>query len=342
MVRARHDPSAIGNEQVFPRISIVTPSYNRAALIEETIRSVVCQNYPNLEYVVIDGGSQDNTVNILKKYSTNLTFWVSEPDEGQVDAINKGFRHTTGDILAWINSDDLYVHGALQAAARAFMEDPSIDILYGACDLIDEGGEYLCTYSTPMFNHVLELGSNRLLQPATFFRRRVFENVGGLNPSLHYSFDYDFWLRASLRGFRFVSNPGPPLARFRLWRQSKTGSDPNRFIEETTGIIADIFHDASMPDQLKSLRDWTLSGVWRSGALDYWRAGKMKETRRCIANMIIGYPARMADVRMLILYLLTLGGPRLNARIAHWNYRVKRARSRCIAALHGQTALGIA
>jgi glycosyltransferase involved in cell wall biosynthesis len=332
MTIARRDhPSVIADGAMLPRISIVTPSYNRAALIEETIRSVLSQNYPNLEYVVIDGGSQDNTVDILRKYVAGIAFWASEPDEGQADAINKGFRRTTGDILAWINSDDQYADGALQAVARAFLQDPTIDVLYGACDLIDERGAYLCTYRTPSFNHVLELGSNRLLQPATFFRRRVFESIGGLNPTLHYSFDYDFWLRASLRGFRFAPCPGAALSRFRLWKQSKTGSNPEQFIEETTAIIDRVFHDASMPHELKSLRDWTLSGVWRCGALDYWRAGRMKETRRCISNMIAGYPARLSDFRMLILYLLTLGGEWLNARMAHWNYGIKRARSWLIA-----------
>jgi len=324
-------PSLIADNEILPRISIVTPSYNRAALIEGTIRSVLSQKYSNVEYVVIDGGSQDNTVDILRAYASDIAFWASEPDEGQADAINKGFRHTTGEILAWINSDDQYADGALQAVARSFLQDPTIDILYGACDLIDERGAYLCTYRTPSFNHVLELGSNRLLQPATFFRRRVFDSVGGLNPALHYSFDYDFWLRASMRRFKFASHPGAALARFRLWNHSKTGSHPEKFIEETTAIIERIFHDVSMPDELMCLRDWTLSGVWRCGALDYWRAGKMKETRRCISNMIAGYPARLSDVRMLMLYLLTLGGGWLNGRMARLNYGIKRARSGLIA-----------
>ncbi len=192
-----------------PSVSIVTPTFNHARYIEATIRSVLNQNYPNLQYVVMDGASKDGTVEILKKYasvgglpasagSTNFS-WQSAPDQGQADAINKGFARCTGEIIAWLNSDDCYKPGAILAAATYLRDHPTIPLVYGNAEFIRPDGSYLCPCANtePFSRHRLVHYSDYIVQPSTFFRLSAFQAVGGLDTSLHYAMDYDLWLKLS-------------------------------------------------------------------------------------------------------------------------------------------------
>lgn len=194
-------PDTMPNGPPWPRVSIVTPSYNQGEFIEETIRSVLLQGYPDLEYIIMDGGSTDNSVEIIRKYQPWLAYWVSEPDEGQADAINKGFRMTKGEILTWLNSDDIYVsNSAISQIVDLFHKYPKVEAITGGGVLIDENGHwtqpikvqgsYIC------YKHLRY--RNTILQPATFFKRRVFEELG-LDQSLAYAFDWDFFIRVSQR-----------------------------------------------------------------------------------------------------------------------------------------------
>ena len=220
-----------GQVATWPRISIVTPSYNQGQFIEETIRSVLLQGYPNLEYIIMDGGSTDSSVEIIKKYEPWLAYWVSEPDRGQSHAINKGLVVSTGDVLAYLNADDVYEPGALAAVARCFDEYPEADLVYGDGVLIAEDGEGIrhlqIQYES---SEALAYGRGGLLQPSVFWRRRLYERIGPFDESLHYALDYDYWLRASK--VAVFQHAPERLSRFRQHDSSKSSGGWLNFINE--------------------------------------------------------------------------------------------------------------
>lgn len=219
-----------------PSVSIVTPSFGQAAYIEATIQSVLEQDYPRLEYFVADGGSTDGTVDLLRKYESRLR-WISQPDRGQSDAINKGFSQTSGEILAWLNSDDTYAPGAISAVANFFAAHPEIGVVYGNADFIDAAGHRIgrCQNIEPFSRHRLLYYSDFLVQPAVFFRRCVFESVGGLDPSLCWAMDYDLWLKLSTcTQFAFIPRV---LANYRWLDTSKTGSGGRKRIDEVLSVV---------------------------------------------------------------------------------------------------------
>ncbi|HET8539054.1 MAG TPA: glycosyltransferase family 2 protein [Anaeromyxobacter sp.] len=209
------------------RISVVTPSYNQASFIERTIESVLSQRGAfELEYLVVDGGSTDGTVEILRRHAARLRF-VSERDRGQSDAINKGFRMATGEVLAWLNSDDTYAPGALDAAARALGEGGA-RWCFGECRVIDAQDREIRraisrykSWVSRRYSRARLVARNFIPQPATFFRRDLLDEVGPIDESLHLAMDYDLWLR-----FAAVAEPAfipRPLASFRWHGGSKTG-----------------------------------------------------------------------------------------------------------------------
>lgn len=180
-----------------PLISIVVPSYNQASFLEQCLCSILDQSYPNIEIIVIDGGSTDGSVDVINRYRDRLTYWVSEPDNGQSHAINKGFQRAQGDIVAWLNSDDVYFPGAVSLAVKRFQENPSLSLFYGNCVFIDEQGGFL-----RYFTEIESWNKNRLLnygdfimQPTTFFLREKLQQVGYLDESLHYGMDWDLWCK---------------------------------------------------------------------------------------------------------------------------------------------------
>ncbi len=180
----------------WPKISVVTPSFNQGRYIEATINSVLDQDYPNLEYIIMDGGSTDETVKILGKYSQHLAYWVSEPDEGQTDALIKGFNRATGDIMCWLCSDDLYESKALREVAEAFTEHPDWQVVYGDSFWIDAEGRPLRFKREIPFNRFIWMyDHNYLPQPSTFWRRDIYERVGGLDPRMKLAMDGDLWAR---------------------------------------------------------------------------------------------------------------------------------------------------
>jgi glycosyltransferase involved in cell wall biosynthesis len=180
-----------------PSISIVTPSYNQAQFIEESIRSVLLQGYPNLEYLILDGGSCDGSVEIIRKYEEHLSFWVSERDNGQSDAINRGFCRCTGELMNWLNSDDVLVPGALLAVAEAARSEPEAGVYVGAAKRIDAQGRTLKERwpTLEQVNHPLDWNRNYFSQPAAFFRRAVWQAAGPLKVQLNFALDVDLWIR---------------------------------------------------------------------------------------------------------------------------------------------------
>ena len=214
--------------EAWPRVSIVTPSYNQAAYIEETIRSVLLQGYPNLEYIIIDGGSTDGTVDIVRRYERWLAYWSSEPDKGQGHAINKGFDKATGEIFGWLNSDDRYCKGALELVGRRLLAAGDVAFLYGDCDVIDSKGSKLNHIKSQSGGPAEFLASSYIPQPSTFFRRTAWEVVGGIDATFHYSLDYDLWLRMMLEGLQSLYVP-VTLSCFRRHDDSKSSKDLIKF-----------------------------------------------------------------------------------------------------------------
>jgi glycosyltransferase involved in cell wall biosynthesis len=225
-------------------ISIVTPSFNQGRFIEETLRSVKDQHYSELEQIVVDGASKDETVEILKRYSSAPGWghlrWISEPDHGQSDAVNKGFRMASGDIIGWLNSDDLYEPGSFARISKIFEENPLVDFVYGDYLIIDETGNTLISKKEIDFDwEIMLCGLNYIAQPNVFFRRRVFDELGYLNDALHYAMDYEFWLRAAAHGFQFRHIPAT-LAACRWHLASKTVSC-NRRVEKELLSVRDMY-----------------------------------------------------------------------------------------------------
>jgi glycosyltransferase involved in cell wall biosynthesis len=234
----------------WPRISIVTPSYNQGQYLEQTIRSVLEQNYPNLEYIIIDGGSTDDSVQIIRKYAHGISSWVSEPDSGQSEALEKGFALATGEIAAWINSDDYYEQDALYEVARAY-KDERFDFFCGTCRMVDTDGKQLRVLHTPEVTHRTLTRYWRPHfcppQPSIFFRREILAGLGGFDRTLHYAMDFDLWLKASRQySFRHTSEN---LSYYRVHADSKTGSPGGlgKFVPEWKLLIE------------RSLRERTLS-----------------------------------------------------------------------------------
>lgn len=240
----------------YPKISVITPSYNQASFLEATLLSVLDQNYPNLEYFVIDGGSTDGSVEILKRYSDKLTWWVSEKDTGQSNAINKGFARCSGEIVCWINSDDLLLPGTLEIVAKSF-SDQNTFWLTGNCHKIDAKGgnmgEIYCQLprsAEDWLNSFARGFSFPIVQPSTFWRRSVLDQVGFLDEKLHYSFDHEFL-------FRILSFYGKPvvveyaLSAFRLHGDSKTVSNTTAFNRENRKIARMHFTTLSLLHKIR-------------------------------------------------------------------------------------------
>ena len=178
-----------------PRISIITPSYNQADFLEQTIRSVLCQDVDELEYIIVDGGSTDGSVEIIRKYEEQLTWWVSEPDRGQAEAINKGLARSRGEIVAWLNSDDLYAPGALREAVKVLAEDQKLGMAYGNAVSIDRNGRPLNDMAFDDWSLEGLAAFNIICQPAVFMRRSTLQKTGFLDPNYHYLLDHHLWLR---------------------------------------------------------------------------------------------------------------------------------------------------
>ena len=220
------------------KITIITPSFNQGKFIGQTIQSVLDQNCSNLEYIVIDGGSTDNTLSILKKYSTRIK-WISEKDSGQMEALNKGLKMAHGDIIAFINSDDYYLPETLNKIVKYFKEDTNLEVITGDYIIIDSQGKEIQT-AVSVWKKILRkfhgfntlCVANYINQPSTFWRKSVIDKIGYFNEELHYVFDYEYWLRI-LRAGITISIVREKFSCYRIHSQSKGGSQyKKRSIEE--------------------------------------------------------------------------------------------------------------
>lgn len=248
----------------WPKISIVTPSYNQARFLEETVRSVLLQGYPHLEYIIIDGGSKDGSVDIIQKYAPWLAYWVSEPDRGQSHAINKGFSHASGEIMAWINSDDFYAPNAFYNVVMHLGQEQT-EWIAGNCYIIESDGSIQPGQRRPNEDPVRWLIGNMYDQPTVFWKRTLWEKTRGIDESLHYAFDYDLWMQFS-ETQSFPSWTDAHLAYFRIHEQSKTSTRTQYFFGEMS-IVQDRYNH-----RIKS----------RWQRFKYWKFLREKKANDCL------------------------------------------------------------
>lgn len=241
---------------MLPKITIITPSFNQGDYIEETILSIINQEYPNLEYIIIDGGSTDNTVEIIKKYEKQITYWVSEKDSGQSNAINKGLKFATGDIVNWINSDDLLLPGSLTTIAQKFNENPDAIMIHGRIAYFGSSNYY--SQNLPEKNLKTRYAAHICMpQPACFFKMQLIKEQGLLDESLHFSMDTDLYMRAALNYEIIQIND--VLAKFRLHATSKSVSSFNKtFLEDNKKIFSRVLKTLSADMEIFKLKQLSL------------------------------------------------------------------------------------
>ena len=240
---------------MWPRITVVTPSYNQSKFIEATIQSVLDQRYPNLEYIIIDGGSTDESVDVIRSYEKHLAYWVSEKDAGASHAIVKGFARATGTILAYLNSDDLYLPGSLEAVAEA-MSDPAVDVVYGNMYWVDTRGSIIGEQrQTPFMSMAYLFGGSTLQQPATFWKKQLYIKCGEMDPSYRFAFDTDLFVRFALAGARF-KHINRTIASFRIHPESKSSNETELCSQELQRL-----RQTYLPFPFHSLRARCVRGI---------------------------------------------------------------------------------
>jgi glycosyltransferase involved in cell wall biosynthesis len=295
-----------------PRISVVTPSFNQGQFLEETILSVLDQNYPDLEYIIIDGGSTDSSVDIISTYANRLAYWESEPDRGQAHAINKGFARATGQILCWINSDDFFLPNVFEQLVSFFqpaVQAERAQLFYGGCRLFDAERNWTVKRQPPApFDRELYRVFAFFDQPSTFWTRRLWEETGPLDESMHYSFDWEWFNRAADHG-EFKAIPFP-VSAYRFHRSQKTGGGDlglrRREIREIVGRYASedwmkVYQavDERILPGIKRLR-WLnrVRGAWRleRSAEWLWRRARYAEVYLLFGSSAVERALTMLDV----------------------------------------------
>ncbi len=235
----------------FPKISVVTPSFNQGAYLRETLASLVDQRYPDLEVIVMDGGSKDDSVEVIREFEQHIAYWESQPDRGQSHAINKGFERATGEVLCWLNSDDVLLPGALNAVAFAFNTHSDWSWISGPSLKFGEGLHELGGYYELPKDAIEWMVYCPIAQPSTFWRRSLYERFGGLDEAFHYALDYEYWVRFVMGGekLHFVDRP---LSAYRLHDASKSVALAKNFIAERS-MLREKYRSSLTPSQSAKL-----------------------------------------------------------------------------------------
>jgi glycosyltransferase involved in cell wall biosynthesis len=237
-------PEGAPPDRQFPLVSVITPCFNMGEFLEETIQSVLSQDYPNIEYIVMDGGSTDRTLHILERYKDRLRY-QSRPDRGTADAVNQGLALSKGAFFAWLSADDTYLPGAVSAAVRALTDNPQAGTVYGEAWWVDESGKTITRYPTRPFDRELLGEECFICQPATFMRRGVFEEAGHLDATLRTSFDYELWMR--IAKVRPMVKMDRYLATSRMHERNKTLGQRRRVYVETFGVLSKHYRYVPFP-----------------------------------------------------------------------------------------------
>lgn len=300
-------PNTMDDGKPWQKISIVTPSYNQAQFIEETIRSVLLQGYPNLEYIIIDGGSTDNSIDIIRKYEPWISYWISEPDNGQSEAINKGWHRSKGEILAYINSDDTYDINTLQKIARFLSEQTDVEMVYGDCDVLGEEGQFIKKAPTKNFCFKSLVCNEWFIpQQSTFIRHSVIKEVGKLNENLHLVMDWELWLRIALKGFKIYYLP-EKLANFRRHDERKTSSQSESSAEEKISVLNNVFTNSELASKIKNFKNDAYYYVHQWACNQYDKNENEKKAFSHYIKSIMYKPGSLRKknvIKKLLIYLI--------------------------------------
>jgi glycosyltransferase involved in cell wall biosynthesis len=271
-----------------PLVSIVTPSYNQARFLEETIRSVLDQDYPRLEYLVVDGGSDDGSVDVIERYADRLAWWTSEPDAGQAAALNKGFARAGGEILGWLSSDDTLLPGAVSRVVAELERDRDAQLVYGEALFVDESGRELFPLPPRPFDvaAMVRACANHVVQPGSLFRRRALDLAGPLDEDAHYLFDFQFALRLWRAGGKAASVPDR-LATYRVHAESKSGGGTLLKARDYVRFADRFLAGSGLPGEAEGRASAYLA------AGDYFYAARRsREARRYLLRSVLGRPSR--------------------------------------------------
>jgi glycosyltransferase involved in cell wall biosynthesis len=299
-----------------PLVSIVTPSLNKGRFIEETILSIKNQTYPRIEHIVIDGGSTDETLDILRKYSDSLV-WVSEPDKGQYDASNKGLRMAKGEILGWLMADDTYMPWAVETAVKFLVENPDVAMVYGKCPFIDEEGKVIREFASEPFDLARLVRGNIIPSPAVFFKKEILDSVGYFDTNLYMSADYDLFIRIGMK-FRIEYIPRP-LATYRLYPGTKTTSEHYKFGPDLLYIYDKLYSDNDIPKKLWAVRYQAYGWAHLLIGQRYFGLRQMKEARKHLLKAVLFRPQYLGELWVLeCLALSFLGSSATDKVVRLW------------------------
>jgi glycosyltransferase involved in cell wall biosynthesis len=309
-------------KEELPLVSIVTPSYNKGKFIEETILSIKNQTYHRIEHIIIDGGSTNDTIDIIKEYEGTYNMqWVSEPDEGQSDAINKGWRMAKGEIIAYLNSDDTYVPRAVETAVNYLTEHPDVNMVYGKCNIINEHSKVIRQFQATEFDLVdMVCGLCGVPQPAVFLRRKVLEGTGYLDIHLHMAMDADLWIRIGLK-FKIKYIP-QLLANFRMYPGTKSVDEAYKFGHDHLHILNKLFSDNELPKEVRGSKRRAYSYVHLDIGLGYYSQRQMKQARKHLIKSVILYPLHLKRPVMVGILVTSLLGKKATEIASNWNSKL--------------------
>ncbi|MFP4296919.1 MAG: glycosyltransferase family 2 protein [Spirulinaceae cyanobacterium] len=289
--------------QDWPQISIVTPSYNQGQFIEATIRSILLQGYPNLEFIIIDGGSSDNTLDIIKKYEPWIAVWVSEGDRGQSDALNKGFKKATGQLIGWQNSDDIYDPNAFYYAAQTLKENPEADIIYGNLNFIDESGKVIKPY--PITEAKIEnmIPYSGICNHSVFYTQRIFQENNFINDSLRHCMDQEFILRLMIKSYSFVYE-SKIVANWRIHGDSKSSQQTLNWAKEAFALCEEVYQNPNLDATIRAKSKDCLYGLCR----DNFGKLRLSLFRYTIQRLVYHFGWHGLTSELLLKYLISALG----------------------------------
>lgn len=298
-------------------VSIITPSFNQSSYLEQTLLSVLGQDYPHIEYIVVDGGSTDASVGIIKKYQGKLAYWVSEKDSGQADAINKGFARATGGIVAWLNSDDYYLPGTIRAAVNILEEHPEVVLVYGNMLAVDEHGTTFNRLNYRQLTLDDLLCFQIIGQPAVFFRRSILERTGGLDPTFHFLLDHHLWIRLAQHGR--ILHADQVWAAARYHPEAKNRAKAAEFGPEAFRVLEWAERDPSLAPVLTRIPLRARASAHRVDARYLLDGGQSaKAIFAWMRALFIHPPTALARLNILVSAILNLFGlGKLRGKILH-------------------------